>query len=209
MTQMVDMAGTTWHGVRVLDRAGHHNGKPAWRCLCKCGEHFIADGTSLRLGKRKGCANCAKESAIRSATKHGDIGSREYVAYSAMKSRCYDSSNKRYARYGGRGIKVCDRWLESYQNFLEDMGRQPSARHTLERINLDGHYEPSNCKWATMVEQANNRSNNTRIEIEGRTQTLTQWSRETGVNRTVILRRMKRGLSGVALIKRLNHGASS
>lgn len=124
------------------------------------------------------------------------------MSYSAMKARCYDPNNKRYSRYGGRGIKVCDRWIDSYANFLLDMGRKPTCRHTLERRELDGDYEPANCVWATLEDQANNKSNNTRIEIDGRVQNIGQWARETGVNRTVILRRMQRGLKGLALIER-------
>ena len=86
-------------------------------------------------------------------------------------------------------------------NFLSDMGRKPTPKHSLERMDTNGIYEPSNCVWATLEQQANNRSNNTRIEINGRTQNLTQWAKETGLNRTVILRRMQRGLSGEALIE--------
>ena len=206
MTMLVDMTGAVLGGIRVLGRDAPKGGKPAWECSCHCGARFSATGTALRLGKTTGCPACVREARIRSATKHGDVGSREYIAYGSMKSRCYDPANKRYARYGGRGIVVCDRWLAAYSNFLFDMGRQPSLKHTLERIDLNGNYEPANCVWATLIEQANNRSNNTRIEIDGRTQTMTQWSRDTGVNRTVILRRMKRGLSGPALIEKANQG---
>ena len=202
MTALIDIAGTVINGIKVLERAGHRAGKPAWACICACGAEFIAAGTALRTGKAKACAQCVKESAIRNATKHGDKGSEEYVSYSAMKARCYDPNNKRYSRYGGRGIKVCDRWIDSYANFLLDMGRKPTCRHTLERCELDGDYEPANCVWATLEDQANNKSNNTRIEIDGRVQNIGQWARETGVNRTVILRRMQRGLKGLALIER-------
>lgn len=139
---------------------------------------------------------------VDAATKHGGVGSREYVSYCAMKQRCNDPSNKRYARYGGRGIRVCDRWLESFANFLADMGPQPSVKHSIERKDTDKNYEPSNCVWATNDDQANNRSNNTRIEIDGRVQNLTQWARESGVHRTVISRRIKRGLTGASLIKK-------
>jgi hypothetical protein len=119
-----------------------------------------------------------------------------------MKARCYNPLDKRYQRYGGRGIVVCARWLESFNNFIKDMGMQPTAMHSIERKNGDMGYEPGNCVWATKIEQANNRSNNTVIEIEGRAQTMTQWSRESGINRTVILRRMKRGFTGASLIKK-------
>lgn len=196
----IDMTGATLSGVNVIAKAGSHKGKVVWQCLCTCGALFEAVGTALRSGKTKGCKPCSKARVIEAITKHGLVGSREYHSYNAMKSRCLNPSDKRYPRYGGRGISICDRWLESFSNFIADMGMQPSAEHSIERIDCDKWYEPANCVWATRFEQANNRSNNTRIEIGGRTQTLTQWSRESGVNRTVILRRMKRGISGLSLI---------
>ena len=200
MTALVDMTGAHINGLSVLRRGGACGGKPAWICVCHCGNEFQASGTALRTGRAKGCPSCVKEKMIRSATKHGAIGSREYVSYNAMKARCYYEKDKRYPRYGGRGIRVCDRWYESFANFLVDMGPKPSPLHSIERLDGDKNYEPENCIWATPSKQANNRSNNTRIEINGRTQNLTQWAKETGVNRTVILRRMKRGISGHALI---------
>lgn len=201
MTLLIDMTGVEINGVRVTGKAAEMlGGRPSWVCICACGLEFIAVGSSLRAGKTKSCPPCTKSRVASVATKHKAIGSPEYVTYSAMKARCYYERDKRFARYGGRGIRVCQRWLESFNNFLEDMAPKPSARHSIERIDVDGNYEPGNCVWATRAEQANNKSNNTRIEICGRVQTITQWSQETGVNRTVILRRMQRGLSGDALI---------
>lgn len=202
MTALVDMAGATVNGISVLERVGHVAGRPGWRCRCTCGKTFDAAGVSLRDGSVKGCARCAHARRSASATKHGGVGTREYVCYSAMKQRCNDTANKRYARYGGRGIAVCTRWADSFANFLEDMGPQPSPLHSIERMNSDKNYEPGNCVWATKEVQANNRSNNTRIEIGGRIQTLTQWARETGIHRTVISRRIQRGITGLALIKK-------
>ena len=201
MTKLIDMTGCEVHGIKVIARAGHRAGKPSWECICACGTKFIAAGSALRAGRAKACGECSRESARQSNIKHSDTGSKEFTTYSAMKARCYDQKNKQYARYGGRGITVCERWLDSYMNFLSDMGRKPTPKHSLERMDTNGIYEPSNCVWATLEQQANNRSNNTRIEINGRTQNLTQWAKETGLNRTVILRRMKRGLSGEALIE--------
>lgn len=196
----IDMAGTTVNGVMVLAKAESIKGKASWLCRCACGSDFNAIGTALRLGKTKGCVPCSKLRAREAATKHGLVGTREYNSYNAMKSRCLNPSDKRYLRYGGRGISICDRWLESFTNFIEDMGMQPSRNHSIERVDRDKGYAPGNCIWATKVEQANNKSNNTQIEIDGRTQTMTQWSGESGVNRTVILRRMQRGLTGSSLI---------
>ena len=200
MSVLIDMSGTNVNGISVLSRYGSMGGKPAWNCTCHCGKEFQASGTALRLGKTTGCQSCVKEKMARLATKHGAVGSPEYISYNAMKSRCNNPKDKRYQRYGGRGIRICDRWMDSFSNFLSDMGQKPSSLHSIERLDGDKGYEPGNCVWATKFEQANNRSNNTRIEIDGRTQNINQWAKETGVNRTVILRRMKRGISGLELI---------
>lgn len=98
-----------------------------------------------------------------------------------MKSRCLNPKSARYNCYGGRGIKVCDRWLESFENFYTDMLSTWKQGLTLERINNDGNYEPSNCKWATLKEQGNNRSTNTKITYKGRTQNISEWAREYGI----------------------------
>ena len=200
MATAIDMAGVVVNGITILAKMASMNGKVVWQCRCPCGTEFQAAGTYLRSGKAHGCNQCSKKRVIRAITKHGAIGTREYVTYSAMKSCCYNPKDKRYDRYGGRGITICSRWMESFNNFLSDMGQKPSKEHSIERLEVDKGYEPGNCIWATLSEQANNRSNNTRIEINSVTKNLTQWSRETGVCRTVILRRMKRGLSGEALV---------
>ena len=113
---------------------------------------------------------------------------REYNVWSAIKARCLNPKDRAYPRYGGRGIRICDRWL-TFQNFLEDMGPRPPGT-SIERLNNDGHYEPGNCKWATPLEQGNNKRNNRLIEFEGRRMTIAQWGREHGLPRYVIRARI-------------------
>lgn len=127
--------------------------------------------------------------------RHGLSGRPEFIIWAAMKSRCYNPNNKRYPRYGARGIVVCDRWLHSFPNFLEDMGSRPSAKHSIERENNDKNYEPSNCVWATMKQQANNKSSNARFTLNGETHTQREWAEKIGIGEKIISQRIKRGFT--------------
>lgn len=119
--------------------------------------------------------------------------SKEGMIYHAMKRRCYDPRNKDYHRYGGRGIKVCDRWKDSWKAFLSDMGRRPQGLDSLERIDTNGDYTPDNCRWATFQDQANNRRSNRRHTRDGVTMTIAQWCRRVGVKHTLVVGRMHNG----------------
>ncbi|CAB4132515.1 hypothetical protein UFOVP253_29 [uncultured Caudovirales phage] len=119
----------------------------------------------------------------------------EYTAWCAMKSRCYNPNNNRYYRYGGRGIKVCERWEHSFKNFLADMGLKPTPSHTVERLSSDLDYSPENCVWATRIEQANNKSSNHLLTLNGETHTVIEWSRKTGINVKTIYTRLNRGFT--------------
>ena len=112
--------------------------------------------------------------------RHGLSRHKIHWTWDSMKQRCLDPKNKRWDRYGGRGIKVCDRWM-SFDNFLVDMGLPPSRNHQLDRINNDGNYEPSNCRWVERRQQANNMSTNVRLTHDGQNLTLTEWARIKGI----------------------------
>lgn len=132
--------------------------------------------------------------------KHGDASNitgkaPEYRIWEGMKRRCLNPNMTGYSDYGGKGITVCKEWQESYEIFLKDMGRKPSPKHTIERINSKGNYEPTNCKWATPKEQANNRKNNRRLKYHGESRTMTQWSELYNMPKTTLYNRLKRGWS--------------
>lgn len=118
---------------------------------------------------------------------------RERCIYYGMKQRCYNPNSAFYYRYGGRGITICDRWLESIENFLNDVGKAPSHRHSIDRINNDGDYEPGNVRWALQLEQGNNTSVNRHITADGETHTLSEWSRIRSIDFRLISTRINRG----------------
>lgn len=139
-----------------------------YKCTCDCGNEVIIDHGSLQSGRTKSCGCLNKEKASENAYKHGHSGyneSKEYRTWCNMKIRCYNKNHNRFEHYGGKGIKVCDRWLNSFENFLADMGNAPSSEYSIDRINNDGDYDPNNCRWATASEQINNSSNKNSVII--------------------------------------------
>jgi len=124
------------------------------------------------------------------------IRTSEYVSWSNMIQRCYDSSSDRFLFYGAKGITVCERWRSSFMSFLEDVGPKPTNLHTLDRFpDRSGNYEPGNVRWATCEEQQNNRSNNHIVTIDGISMTLARWSKHLGVNYSTVRTRIQRGQS--------------
>lgn len=124
---------------------------------------------------------------------HGEARkTKEYNIWSKMKSRCLNTNDKSFHDYGGRGITVCDSWSCSYSNFLHDMGRAPSPKHSIERIENDKGYSPDNCKWATRIEQANNTRVNRFVEYKGQTKTLSEWCRELNLNYDMVEGRLNK-----------------
>jgi hypothetical protein len=149
---LIDLVGKEFGRLTVVALAGKRGANLYWQCQCRCGGQKTVRGTHLKRGAIKSC-NC-----LRGNPTHGEGGNetREYRAWSDMRRRCRNPKRKDWPDYGGRGIKVCDRW-QIYTNFLADMGRKPGPKYSLDRIDNDGNYEPSNCRWATTKEQYHNR----------------------------------------------------
>lgn len=167
-TRTLNLVGETYGRLLVLEEVEPHvqpNGKKVrkYKCLCECGNETIVRQNHLRRGCTVSCGCYKKEQIVKSnkATKpiHGESNynlTKEFNTWQSIKTRCFNSNYKYYKNYGGRGITVCDRWLESYSNFLEDVGRAPSPHYSIDRIDNDGNYEPDNCRWATSAEQSRN-----------------------------------------------------
>lgn len=194
--------------IRDVGKASGGRGR-LWECQCDCGKVHIVVAGHLLSGHTRSCG-CLWEAAGKcTKPKHITHGytsriatgkvSTEYNIWSGARARCLNKKSAAYQKYGAKGIGICDRWAigeggkSGFECFIEDMGDRPSLKHSLDRINPTGNYEPSNCRWATDREQQNNRSNNIMIEAFGRVDTIANWSRERGIGRVAILNRLAAG----------------
>lgn len=204
-----NLSGIVFGNIKVSEYFGQdRTGHKQWVCLCPCGKHFIADGGALKRFKYQSCG-CRKGELIGfKKTTHGHakkgVKSHEYSCWKHAKDRVSRPLNKRFKDYGGRGISMCERWFNSFSNFLSDMGMCPEGM-TLDRKDNDGNYEPGNCRWATIIEQANNKRNNVILSHNGRTQSVRRWEKELGFNNGVIDQRMRAGWEMSRLFEPLNH----
>lgn len=177
-TYKAEMTGKRFGKILVISENAERNknGHITYKCKCDCGVEKNILGSSLRSGSTKSCG-CLQRHTAR---KHGMDGTPEYKAWSSMKQRCYNPKSSRYDRYGGRGIKVCDRWLNSFESFFDDMGKRPKG-FSIERVDCDGDYEPSNCIWASAKTQAVNRSTSIFVKDDGQLKTVEQMAEKWGL----------------------------
>lgn len=166
------------------------NYRPKDERICHRGHVITRGGHRLTSGRPNflGCRECRKIEKITFAEKHP----LAYI-WGNIKKRCYNPNNPKYKDYGGRGIKMCEAWLSSYEQFAKDMGPRPSLRHSIERKDNNGDYCPENCQWETSRKQGLNKRNNRRINFNGQTLTAREWSELTGIKTTTIEARLKSG----------------
>lgn len=204
----LDLIGQKFGKLTVVEKIGSINiaavGKKPnrqihWNCICDCGGNKQVTSNKLKFGGVISCGCLYGSIYSKSGIKRNKYGmsylrTKEYSTWVSIRRRCLNPSYNSYQNYGGRGIKVCERWMESFQNFLDDMGYAPSKNHSIDRFpDNDGHYEPGNCRWATMAAQSVNRRNNTFIEFGGERLTISQWSRRVGCSFGTLSTRLQRG----------------
>lgn len=174
-----DLTNHIYGKIKVLSLAFKKNDEYFWKCACECGNEFFKN--ARYLVKNKSCGCMAK-------TRQGESQSQTYRSWRAMMQRCNDNKVSHYARYGFKGISVCESWLE-YDNFKKDMGLRP-INTTLDRINPSSNYNKENCRWATILEQSNNRSDNLQIFAFGERRTLAEWSRSRNISWSTLRKRI-------------------
>lgn len=195
-----DLTGRRFHRLTVVERAPsvqYANGNRAtrWACVCDCGERRIVYAGGLKSGLIKSCGCFNRETARVLLTTHGKCKTREHTSWNAMISRCHNRNCRHYARYGGVGINVCDKWRKSFSAFLADMGERPAGCTPDRFPNKNGNYEPGNCRWATPKQQSRNMKSNRILTIDGKSLSVTEWAEITGVNRATAYSRLHRGIS--------------
>lgn len=181
----IDATGMKSGKLTIMRRVGSSPGGQAlWEASCECGGRTVVLGSDVSRGRASQSCGCAP-------FQHGHSRSSTYESWHAMTQRCGNRKSKDYPRWGGRGIKVCDRWRD-FRNFLADMGERPD-RHSIDRIDGTKGYEPGNCRWASHEVQQNNKCNVLMLTVDGRTMSASQWARERGLKADTVHHRLKRG----------------
>jgi hypothetical protein len=183
--RFVNIIGRKFNRLTVIAYVGKRGHNQQWLCLCDCGNERMVLRSNLQSSQVKSCGCLNKEINDTLHITHGKTKSPEWNSWTNMKTRCLNPSRHNFDRYGGRGIKVCERWLNSFENFYEDMGERPEG-YSIERINNNGDYDPSNCRWATNTEQCNNKRTSVLLEYAGIIMTRKQLSDKIGIRYSVL-----------------------
>lgn len=191
----IDLTGVRFGRLTAVREAEQIGYTKRWLCRCDCGRTVAVSRQHLRRGSTNSCGCFRRDNSTALRTTHGQKGRPEYRIWCAMKERCLNQSNISYPRYGAKGISVCHRWLHDYAAFIADMGSRPSKNHSIDRIDSSGDYEPSNCRWATDEQQRANRSDNRRVDVNGKSLTLAEAVRMVGVPYRRVWARLHRGWS--------------
>lgn len=179
-------------------------GHARYAYVCDCGSLGVANIRDIQSGRTQSCG-CLHREKI---TSHNKARSPTYNVWSTMQQRCGNPNATGYSYYGGRGISVCERW-KTFENFLADMGEQPARRMSIDRIDVNGNYEPGNCRWLSMTKQQLNRRNNRRITLGGLTQTVKEWCIDLKMSEELFRSRLKQGWTPEEVVTTPNQGQHS
>lgn len=191
--QTVDRTGIQYGRLKAMYKNGFIGDQVAWFCQCSCGNTTTVSSYGLGSGSTQSCGCLQREKASEASSTHGLSNTREYRIWCAMKTRCTNENRDNYKHYGARGISVCSRWINSFENFFSDMGPCPSEQHSIERNDPDGNYEPGNCRWATQTEQMRNTSRSVKVQWGGKEVTIAELSELTGVSYDLLQQRLRSG----------------
>lgn len=198
-----NLEGMTFNYLTVLEWVS--KGVYKWKCICICGKIYFGNGTQIETGIVKSCGCMAGKATSDRQITHGMSYSEEYEIFKNIQQRCTNPKNPHYKNYGGRGIDICERWTNNFHNFYQDMGKRPSALHSVERRENDLGYSPENCYWATKKEQSRNKRSSVFITFQNRTMILADWASELKVYDSTIRNRMKKGESFESIYKRFEY----
>ncbi len=191
--------GDKFEKLTVISEQFRCDGRSYVLCRCQCGKVRRFGTDHLKSGHTRSC-RCATR-AIRHGHASDTSRSPTYQSWAGMKQRCLNPKCREYKNYGGRGITICPRWIDSFEAFLTDMGEMPEGKTSIDRYpNCNGNYEPENCRWANAKEQNTNTRATILIEIDGQAKCLKDWCRETGIKYTTARHRIKVGMNPVAAI---------
>ena len=196
--KVIDLTGERFGRLTVIRQIGKRNNRVTWLCKCDCGNEKIVKGVDLKRGHVKSCG-CLKKEFVPKSKTHGKRSTRLYTIWNMMKQRCENPKSKSYKNYGGRGIRVCNEWKNNFQSFYDwaiNNGYNENLNGndcTIDRISVNGNYEPTNCRWVNKKFQANNKRNNHFISYRGETHTIAQWEEKLGINNRVFYQRLKLG----------------
>lgn len=208
MPKLIDLTDRVFERLTVLSRAPSKGRRTAWNCVCKCGNSKVSCSQELLTGDCGSCGCLQRDRTSAASKTHGlSHKCREYNSWQNMLRRCKTSTHPDYPCYGGRGISVCERWDSpaGFINFLSDMGRSPGRGYSVDRLNVNGNYEPGNVRWATQKQQMQNVRKNVRVTVGERTEVLSEWIRELGLHSASIYYRMRHGMSPLEAITRKSH----
>ena len=193
MPKKLELKGKRFGKLLVVGYLGQNKyHKTVWLVRCDCGTEKAVIGSSMTSGSTTSCG-CDRDRAVKNLNwKHGGRGSTEYNIWKNMRQRCNNPRNPAYKNYGARGVKICARW-DDFSLFLKDVGKRPTERHTLDRIDNDGNCESGNCRWALRRTQSRNTRRNRRMTYKGKTQVLTDWANELDIDFYALMWRLDNG----------------